>query len=143
MNALRALVAPVSRDGRFFSKVKVSGTHAGSLALISRGEADVAAIDCVTYALIEAYRPAALAGTRRLGLTYRAPGIPYVTRWSVDEDTVARMRTALFRAFADPDLASACRALYLKDIEALPLSAYRDIVAFQSVALAHGYPALQ
>ena len=27
MNALRALVAPVSHNGRFFSKVKVSGAH--------------------------------------------------------------------------------------------------------------------
>ena len=143
MNSLRALVAPVSRDGRFFSQVKVSGSHAASLQMIRRGEADVAAIDCVTYALMEAYRPAALAGTRRLGRTYRAPAIPYVTRWNVDEDTLERMRTALYRTFADPDLAPACRALYLKDIEALPLAAYRDIVAFHSIALAHGYPALQ
>ena len=143
MSSLRALVAPVSRDGRFFSRVKVSGSHAASLAMIRRGEADVAAIDCVTYALMEAYRPAALVGTRKLGRTYRASGIPYVTRWNVAEDTVRRMRSALYRAFADPDLASACRALYLKDIEALPLAAYRDIVAFQSAALTHGYPALQ
>ncbi len=143
MSALRALVAPVSRGGRFFSQVKVSGTHAASLEMIKRGEAEVAAIDCVTYALMEAYRPAALAGTRRLGRTYRAPAIPYVTRWNVEEDTVRRMQSALYRTFADPGLATACRALYLKDIEALPLSAYRDIVAFHSVALAHGYPTLQ
>lgn len=143
MSSLRGLVAPVSRDGRFFSQVKVSGSHAASLAMIRLGEADVAAIDCVTYALMEAYRPAALAGTRKLGRTYRASGIPYVTRWNVDEDTVRRMRSALYSTFADPDLATACRALYLKDIEALPLAAYRDIVAFQSVALTHGYPALQ
>ena len=42
-----------------------------------------------------------------------------------------------------PDLATACRALYLKDIEVLPVSAYRDIVAFHSVALAHDYPVLR
>ena len=33
-NALRALVAPLSRDGRFFATVKVSGAHVDSLAML-------------------------------------------------------------------------------------------------------------
>ena len=143
MSALRALVAPVSRGGRFFSQVKVSGAHAASLEIIKRGEADVTAIDCVTYALLEAYRPEALAGTRKLGRTYRAPAIPYVTCTSRGDQTVARMRTAVARAFADPNLRGARQALFLKDIENIPLSAYGRITAFQDFAVRHGYPALQ
>ncbi len=143
MSALRSLVAPASRDGRFFSQVKVSGAHAASLEMIKRGEASVTAIDCVTYALLEAYRPEALAGTRKLGRTYRAPAIPYVARTGQDGQTVARMRTAVARAFADPDLRTARQALFLKDIEYLPLAAYGPIAAFQDFAVRHGYPALQ
>ena len=143
MSALRSLVAPASRDGRFFSQVKVSGAHAASLEMIKRGEASVTAIDCVTYALLEAYRPEALAGTRKLGRTYRAPAIPYVTCTSRGDQTVARMRTAVARAFADPNLRGARQALFLKDIENLPLSAYGRITAFQDFAVRHGYPALQ
>jgi ABC-type phosphate/phosphonate transport system substrate-binding protein len=142
MNALRALVAPKSRNGRFFSQVRASGAHAASLEMIKRGEADVAAIDCVTYALLREYRPGLLDGTRKLGRTYRAPGIPFVARWDQDGDTLARMRAAIFNAFADPDLTTARQALFLKDIEELPLSVYEEIVEFEKIATRHGYPNL-
>jgi len=141
-NALKALVAPRNQDGRFFSKVKVSGTHAASLEMIRRGEADVAAIDCVTYALLESYRPTALAGIRKLGRTYRAPAIPYVTRRDDNDDRVARMRAAVFNAFADPNLATTRQALYLKNIEMLPVSAYQRIIEFEDYAARQGYPDL-
>ena len=77
-NALRALVAPLSRRGRFFSRIVTSGSHPASVATVVRGEADVAAIDCVTYACLDRYRPSRLEGTRRLCYTARAPGIPFV-----------------------------------------------------------------
>jgi ABC-type phosphate/phosphonate transport system substrate-binding protein len=142
MNALRALVAPASRDGRFFSAVKSSGAHAASVEMVRNGAADVAAIDCVSYALLERHRPAALVGVRKLGRTQRAPALPYVTRRTVDADTVARMRAALFQAFADPSLASAREALLLKDIEAIPVSAYQRMIAFQDLAARHGFTRL-
>jgi ABC-type phosphate/phosphonate transport system substrate-binding protein len=142
MNALRALVAPASRDGRFFARVEISGAHTASIEMVANGEADVAAIDCVTYALLERHRPAALAGVRKLGRTDRAPALPYVTRSTMDADTIARMRAALFRTFADPDLAAARDSLLLKDIEVVPVSAYQRITAFQDLAARHGYSRL-
>ena len=66
-------------------------------------EADVVCIDCVTYALLECYRPEALFGTRMLGWTDGAPAPPYVTRLHVDGDTAARMRCALHDMFDGPD----------------------------------------
>jgi ABC-type phosphate/phosphonate transport system substrate-binding protein len=142
MNALRALVAPVSCGGRFFAHGKVSGTHVDSLEMIKRGEADVAAIDCVTYALLERHRPATLSGIRKLGRTDRAPGIPYVTRSTVAKDTVARMRTALFRTFDDPHLTTVRQTLLLEDVEEIHLSHYERITEFQQTAVSHGYPEL-
>ena len=142
MNALRALVAPASRDGRFFSEVKISGAHAASVEMVANGDADVAAIDCVTYALLRRHRPAALAGVRKLGRTERAPALPYVTHSAVNADTVERMRTALFRTFADPGLAAVREALLLKDVEVIPVSAYRRITAFQDLAARHGFSRL-
>ena len=56
--------------------------------------------------------------------------------------TVTRMRTALFRTFADPGLAAVREALLLKDIEVLPVSAYRRITAFRDLAVRHGFPRL-
>ena len=103
----------------------------------------MAAIDCVTYALLESYRPAALAGIRKLGRTYRAPAIPYVTRWDDDDDRVERQRAAIFNAFSDPHLTTTRQALYLKNIEALPVSAYRRISEFEDYAERLGYPELR
>lgn len=143
MNALRALVADGNRGGRFFSEVKVTGTHAASLALVQNGEADVAAIDCVTHALIARYRGEALAGTRVLGWSDPGPAVPYVTRSGLDEGTLARMRAALVRTFADPGLVAAREALLLAGVEVLPDAAYGRISDMQAFAASRGYPELR
>ena len=143
MNALRALIAPASRDGHFFAKVRISGSHAASLEMLRIREADVASIDCVTYALLESYRPEALAGTRMLGWTDRAPAPPYVTRSDADNDTVARMRSALHDIFDDPDYRATRQALYLKSLEVLPVQVYEEITGLQTLAARVGYPVLR
>ena len=143
MNALRALIAPASRDGRFFSQVRISGGHAASLEMLRNREADVASIDCVTYALLGSYRPEALAGTRMLGWTARAPAIPYVTRSDADDDTVARMRCALQDIFDSPDFSTTRQALYLKSLEVLPVQVYEEITGLQAFAARAGYSVLQ
>ncbi len=142
MSSLRAIVAPFNSEGRFFSDVMVSGSHAESIRILRRGEADVAAIDSVTYALLERYRPAALAGLRKLGRTHRAPGVPYVTCANVDAETKARMRTAIALTFADARLADLREALFLEGIETVRPAAYRRISVFQKRAELHGYPVL-
>jgi len=142
MNALRALVAPLSRDGRFFGAVEVSGAHAASLAMVASRTADVAAIDGVTYALLARHRPAALTGTRPLCRTASAPAPPFVTRADLPDELVLRLRGALHDALADPGLATARDALLLDGLEILPLPAYARLEAFERLATRHGYPEL-
>src|SRR5262249_9918497 len=89
-NTLRALVATVAKEGRFFGSVAVSGSHMASLAIVASGQADVAAVDCVTHGLLARYRPQALAGTRVLCRTASAPSLPYVTRAGADADLLRR-----------------------------------------------------
>ncbi|MFQ5785560.1 MAG: phosphate/phosphite/phosphonate ABC transporter substrate-binding protein [Alphaproteobacteria bacterium] len=143
MNAFRALVAPLVHNGRFFSRVIETGAHSDSVALVASGDAGVAAIDCVSYALLVRYRPAAVAGTRVLCHTEPAPAIPYVTQADADEELVARLQTALAAAFADPGLAAARESLFLAGIEVLPHAAYYDLVDFEKRAVAYGYPKLR
>jgi ABC-type phosphate/phosphonate transport system substrate-binding protein len=143
MNALRALIAPLSRDGRFFSVVEVSGAHTESLAMVASGKADVAAIDCVTHALLARHRPAALAGTRVLCRSAAAPAPPYVTRAAAGDDLVRRLRSALGAALADPGLRAARDQLLLDRFEVLAPSAYRRIPAFARLAARRSYPALR
>ena len=142
-NALRALVAPLSRRGRFFSRTVISGSHPASVAAVARGEADVAAIDCVTYAHLERYRPSRLVGTRRLCYTARAPGIPFVTRTGSDPDRIRRLQSALLEVFEQPEVRAAGAAVFIDGVEILPLSAYDRIIEFQRLAAAQGYPKLR
>ena len=142
-NALRALVAPLSRGGRFFSRIVTSGSHPASVAAVAGGEADVAAIDCVTYAHLEHYRPSRLKGTRRLCYTARAPGIPFVTRAGSDPDRTRQLQSAILEAFEEPDVRAAGAAVFIDGVEILPLSAYDRIVEFQRLAAAQGYPELR
>ena len=139
-NALRSLVATASKGGRFFRSVAITGGHQASLALVAAGQADVAAIDCVTHALLARHRPQALAGTRVLCRTASAPGLPYVTRASAGADLLQRLRAGLERAFADPQVSEARSALLLDGAAVLPLAAYDRIGELEDAAIAAGYP---
>ncbi len=51
-----------------------SGSHRRSLRELQQENADIAAIDCVTYALLQRYQPQALAGLVAIGWSPAAPG---------------------------------------------------------------------
>jgi ABC-type phosphate/phosphonate transport system substrate-binding protein len=110
--------------------------------MVQGGAADVAAIDCVTHALLSRYRREVLVGTRVMGWSDPAPAIPYVTRVALGEDTLARSRAAVARAIADPGLAAAREALLIADVEILPGTAYRRITEFQRSAARRGFAKL-
>ena len=122
-NALRAMVAPFAAEGRFFSRVIVTGAHLTSLACIESGEADVMAMDCVLHALLQRHRPAALAGTRILAVTATAPAPPLVTSASAGADRLALIREALL----------------IDGVEVLPLRSYQRVVEIEAEALRSGY----
>lgn len=142
MNALRALVAPLQRGGRFFARVAVCGTHAESLAAVASGAADLCAIDCVTHALLARHRRAALDGTRILCQTDPAPGVPFITRVDRGDAFAARLQAALLEVIGDPELSEARRDLLIGGGEIIPLGEYDRIREFESQATAGGYPRL-
>jgi ABC-type phosphate/phosphonate transport system substrate-binding protein len=138
-NVLRALVAPLAGGRSFFNSTLESGSHAGSLAAVAESRADVAAIDCVTYALHARHRPAAVAGLRVLLYGPSTPGLPYVTAAGRSDDDLLRLREALYEALADPDLAEARQSLLLHGASALPEDAYDLLLEMRDEALAQGY----
>lgn len=143
MNTLRELVAPLSGGRPFFAEVRESGTHANSVAMVASGEAQVAAIDNVTHAMLARHRPAAVAGTRVLCETISAPGIPFAARTETDVDTVEHMRAAIIDAFAEPDLAEALDALFMGGVEVLPHTDYYELIDIERRAVGMCYPKLQ
>ena len=142
-NALRALLAPLSRQGRFFSRVITSGSHLASVAAVAKRKADIAAIDCVTYAHLDRYRPSTLEGTRRLCYTEQAPGIPFVTRAGSAHALVRHLQSALRDAFEEPEVRAAGVDMFIDGVETLPFSRYERIDDFKRLAVAAGYPELR
>jgi len=139
MNVLRALVAPLHCEGRFFSEVQMSGSHERSLQMIQRCEVDVAAIDCVTYALLTKYRGREIEGTRVLHRTQHVASPPYVTASSTPGEVLALMREAILRTFALPSLAKAKSMLLISGVEVLPDDAYMPIESLAAMARRHNY----
>ncbi len=142
-NAIRAMVAPLNRGGRFFSEVRITGSHRLSMASVAAGETSVCAVDCVTYALLSRYAPESTNGTRILGFTPECPGLPVVVRADLDEDRFTRLRLALKNAIDDPAGAGVREALFIKGIEETELDDYRSLLRMAAQADALGYAELR
>ena len=143
VNALRALVAPLNRGGRFFSRIVVTGSHPASVAAVAGGEAEVASIDCVTYALLARHRPAALEGTRSFCRSESAPGIPFVTRSGTSPARIGVLQRALVDAFEESEVRDAAAAVFIDGVEMLAPAAYERIEEFKRLAAERGYPELR
>ena len=141
-NALRALVAPLARGGRFFAQATETGSHRLSVAAVQSGAADVAAVDVVTLALLRRDQPGAVAGLRVIHHTDPVPGLPLVTAASTSDAVLQHLRSAWRSALADGGLDKARTGMLLVGFEVLPASAYAVIPAMAAQAAALGYPDL-
>lgn len=133
-NVLRYMLAPLAEGRPFLRNVVVSGGHAASLAAVAEGEADVAATDGVTFALLRRYRPDALEGLRVLTQSPTAPGLPYVTAAATSDDELAKLRAGLAAACADDALSAVREALLLRGVEVFPEGAYGRILDMETEA---------
>jgi ABC-type phosphate/phosphonate transport system substrate-binding protein len=110
MLALKLMFSPFAIQGQFFSRTIETGGHLASLAAVQKGEADVAAIDCVTVASTRRYRSQALEGLVEVGRSPQVPGLPFVT---IAGDS-SKLHRALAEVFADELLRETREALLLK-----------------------------
>ncbi len=141
-SALRLAVASHAAGRRFFGAVAFSGSHRSSMAAVARGEADVCAVDGVTFHLLSRLEPRLTARLRVLARSAEAPALPYITRADIPPDDLERLRAGLRRAVRDPALAEVRRALLLDGVVATPLSVYDRILELEAAAVAAGYPDL-
>jgi len=77
-----------------FSSRSESGGHRGSIVAVAEGRADIAAIDCESWALAQRFEPAARK-VAIVGWTARRKGLPFITARTTPEKTVRAMREAL------------------------------------------------
>ncbi len=138
-NALRGLVAPLAQGGRFFASVLVSGSHDASAEAVAGGAADVAAIDCISHALLKRCRPRLMRSLRAIAETASVPAAPYVTQARFPAEIVDRLRAGIVRATEDPRLQAVRDELLIGGVEILPAAAYDRIGDMEAAAERAGY----
>ncbi len=113
MNLLRAAVAPLAGGLRFFESVVYSGSHRRSADMVRAGLADVAAIDCVSWAHFARLYPRTVDCLKVLCWTDPSPSLPLITAEATGEATVTALRAALARVQSAPGLAALRAQLFL------------------------------
>ena len=141
-NALRALIAPIAGGAPFFAGTVETGAHEASIEAVRSGRADVCAVDCVTWALLDRHRPSSLSGLAVLCFSEPAPGLPFVTAANSTGRAFESIRLALERAFARADLAETRDALLIAGLSMSTLESYEPVLAMERAAVALGYPIL-
>jgi ABC-type phosphate/phosphonate transport system substrate-binding protein len=142
MNLFRAAIAPHAGGKVFFETVIESGSHIASARLVAYGKADVAAIDCVSFAHLEHYEPHLAEELRTLGWTEATPGLPLVTGLNTSRREITALRCALKELSSDPALAGARSVLLLEGFAVLRPDRYGRIKAVENRAVGAGYPVL-
>ena len=138
-NALRAAVAPLAHDGRFFGGSILTGRHRASAKAVVDGAADLCAIDCVSWALLRRHEPERTQGLRAIGWTASAPGLPLITGLA---SNLPAIRAAVAAVMVDPGLVPAREAMLIEAVEILSDADYAPIMAMEREAIASGYPDL-
>ena len=142
MNLPRHAFAEIAGGRPFFARVIETGSQPGNLDRIAMNEADVTAVDCVTYAFWQQYRPEAAGRARVLGRTPPSPAIPFVTSAETPAAIVEILRRALRELVQNPRYADVRAGLRLRDVADLPDSDYRCLLDHETEAAALDYPIL-
>ena len=122
----RRILSPSVDVEETFGRIVLTGSHRESIRSVRGGRADLCAVDCVSYALLDRAAPDELAGTRILDRSPLQPALPFITGGATTTDELTRIRSALFAALADPDLAAARAVLLLTGASVLTESVYRQ-----------------
>ena len=116
------------------ARIVETGGHRKSVAAVREGRADVAAIDCVTYAGLQQLAPQEVAPLRIIARSASAPALPFVTRRDIAPSDLEKLRAGLRAAMADPALAGTRAAMLLAGIEIIPLQAYDRMLEMEREA---------
>ena len=137
-NSLRALIAPLSVNGQFFGNHRKSGSHRKSVDMVRDGLADIAALDCVSFAGFLRYAPEAARGIRVIGYSAPYPGLPLITTRSTSEATFSTMRAMLSAAVRDLAQSPLLSDLFIEGFEPLDFRDYQTCADMRDYAVGLG-----
>jgi ABC-type phosphate/phosphonate transport system substrate-binding protein len=148
MNLFRATIAQALAEQdigqtAFFAEQVETGSHRASIVAVGTGSADIAAIDCVTYAAITRYEPALTASLRIVTTSPHSPTLPFVTAAANDDRTIAALTAALWQVMADPKLTEVRASLFLAGLASVDADTLAPIAALEAQAVRTGYANLR
>lgn len=129
-NSLRALVAPLAENGKFFSGALATGSHLESLLYVQHHKADIAAIDCVTLELLRRTDPERVSGLVVVGQTAAVPGLPLITSAQTSPEHLAMLRQALHEVSRE----AVSKPLLIESFTEVPRPAYEVIRQMKRIA---------
>lgn len=137
-NLLRHTIAEQCGAGPFFTGMIRTGGHIASMRAVAAGEADLAAIDAVTFAAAEASYPGLPDALKIIAVSRKIPSLPFVTACLTPEPIAALVQEALLAAVEAPELVAARAALFLIGAERVDASVYDEVLELERVADAAG-----
>ena len=142
MNVLRHAVAAYNNQGNFFNRVELSGSHLQSLTEVASQNADIAAIDCVSYGLIQDSFPELASRVRSIGFSVKTCGLPFVLPTSIaSNNDLSGITENLNHALSMLDDKQRNR-LHLRGFEKVDINQYQRILDLENSAQQSGYPIL-
>jgi ABC-type phosphate/phosphonate transport system substrate-binding protein len=139
MNLFRAAIASVAGGTPFFCALVVTGSHETSVAAVAEGRADIAAIDCVTFALLQRGSPELIERVAIVTESPLSPCLPFIASATLEPSTIDAVRAALFATLADPELAEARAALGLRGAREVSPADYGRVAEIERGAATAGY----
>ncbi len=138
LNLLRHTVAEHCGPGQFFRGMVRTGSHIASMRAVAAGEAELAAIDAVTFAATGTSYPGLTDGLKIIAVSRKVPALPFVTARATPEPVAALVQEALLAAMQAPELAEARAALFLLGAEPIAADAYGEVLELERAADAAG-----
>ena len=137
--ALLFTLAPLARAANFFASSTAVGTHRAAIQAVANGDADVAAIDAVSWQLAARHEPAATQ-LRILMHTAPSPGLPLISarRNAVRRETMNKAIASAIAALPQPSR----DALHLRGFRPRPANDYALLTQRIEHAQALGYARL-
>lgn len=141
MNLLRHRLAPLHRDGQFFASVAISGSHRESLRWLREDQADLAAIDSVTFAYLAQHAREEVAGLRVVTRSAFSPTLPYISAAGTSDEQAERLLRVMNQTLSElPDVAE---ILGLKAVLPASESDYQIVLDYEREAENLGYGRLR
>ncbi len=140
MNVFRYEVSRITNGAPFFRQILMSGSHLTSIRNIMQGQADIAAIDAVTWHFVNVQNLTDIPKVRIIGQTVPTPGLPFVksNRTELDPFSFTRAINACLE-----DLPVNIRSfLRIKQFSVIDADTYRPVLELEEYARNNHYPEL-